>query len=76
MFFCFVFVFAAVPSHSDIAGRCTTIQLQVLCSLVGLDLPFSVVGDKLEEQSVDSVPCLDLHCHGDEEGDKEHDATG
>ena len=64
----------APPSHIVGWGRAG--KLKVLYSLVGLNLPFRVVRQELEEESVDGVSCLDLYRHGNEEGDKKHDAAG
>ena len=61
---------------SHIVGRGGTGELQVLHSLVRLYLPLGVVWHELEKESVDGVPRLDLHSHGDEEGDEKHNATG
>lgn len=51
-------------------------ELKVLGALVGFDLPLGIVGQELQEESVDGVSRFDLHRHGDEKGDEEHDAAG
>lgn len=47
----------------------------VLRLVILVDLPFHVLCDELHKQLVDSMLCLDLHRHRDEEGYEEEDAA-